>query len=422
MGKALLILLLGGTIIAAFRRPQVSVYAYYLMSIMAPQFIWPWVFEGIPAFSITAGMCILAFIAQAMTGKIDFSVYKDKQSIALFIFWFWFNLSDWVSPISSFRAATSADLVLYVFNIIMLMYFVSLGQIRDPKTIMGLTYVLMGAMIYYIYWSNLQYFEFNIRQFNYGRLMGPIKSPYQDENKFAILFVIVVPFLLFGIIRYKSLVFRMVLGLALLFSWHSIFLTASRGALLAAGVAMLFAYTQIKSKAFGIVLLVGFVVALLDQGGFLVERTNTTVETATESEDRVDPRLQSWAVGYDLMKKHPLTGVGVQRFQEATRLYFPGVPPYVAHNTLLNYSANSGVICGLIYLLLFYWQWKRFLKLKQYAGPWKDDVSFLNNSISAALVGFFVGSMFLDLIIFEVFFLLCMLGAGLERAICSARE
>jgi O-antigen ligase len=387
------------------------------MSVMAPQYIWFWVFDGVPAFTIAAGTVLAIFLLQAATQKLDFSIYKYKQNLLLAVFWIMFNLSDLFSPIGSFRTATSSELVLHNFNIIVLMYFVSLPLINTEKALRVLALLFAGLILYYVYWSNDQYFSWNMRQFSWGRLMGPFHSPYQDENKFSMLFVTGMPFLLFGVFYFRSLLLRGLFGLGLLFLWHSIILTGSRGALVAVGVATILSYFLIKSRAFGFLLIFGLVAAVIYQGGQLLTRTTDTIDVANTQteEENIDPRIQSWEVGIGIIKKHPILGVGVQRFQEATRVYYPGVVPYVAHNTFLNFAANTGLINGIIYLAFYWLQYKRFRRIRKTEVDPHSTMSYLNNSIMIAFTGFYTGSMFLDLIIYEPFYFLLLTGLLMEH-------
>ncbi|PKG93002.1 O-antigen ligase [Paraglaciecola sp. MB-3u-78] len=416
MGTVLLYLLLIATVVRSFKYQETAVYAYFLMSIMAPQFIWFWIFEGIPAFTVAAGTVIVVFMWQAFNKKLDFSIYRYKQNLFLVMFWIMFNLSDYFSPIGEFRTATSSELVLYVFNIIILMYFISLPLITTERALRVLALLFAGLILYYVYWSNTQYFEWNMRQFLNGRLMGPWQSPYRDENKFAMLFVTGMPFLLFGIFYFKSLIMRGLFGLGLLFLWHSIILTGSRGALLAVAVATLASYLVIKSRIFGVLLVCGLIAAVIYQGGQLLIRTTDTMAAAeSQPEEKLDPRLQSWDTGLGLIAKFPLLGVGVQRFQEATRIFYPGRPAYVAHNTFLNFAANSGLLNGIIYLSFYWLQFKRFRRIRKSETDPSSTMSYINNSTMVALTGFYAGSMFLDLVIYEPFYFLLMLGLLTEH-------
>jgi O-antigen ligase len=400
-----------GTSIAALKYPQVGVFAYSIMSIMAPQYIWPWVFEGIPAFTIVAGSTLLAFGLALLFGKIDFSVYRHKQNVLLIILCVFFNLSDVFSPFQEYSSLTSADLVLNTFNTIILMYFVALPLVSKQEYLKIIFILFIGIIVYYVYWSNDAYFNFDPRRFGYGsRLYGPYKSPYRDQNVFAAIFVIGMPFLLFGFFYFKSIFVKGLLGFAGLFALHSVILTGSRGALVGISVVVIFSYFLIKSRGFGVLLIVGFIAAIMYQGGQLLDRTTNTIEVAQEeSEASIDPRIQSWLVGIELIQKFPVLGVGVQRFQQATRVYFPQNHAYVAHNTFLNFAANTGIISGLIYLYFYLINFRNFRFAIKNGIEEEPLLDLFNKVFMTSLTGFYVCSMFLDLIIFEGFYFLLML-------------
>jgi O-antigen ligase len=134
------------------------------------------------------------------------------------------------------------------------------------------------------------------------------------------------------------------------------------------------------------------------------------VAAETQPEEAIDPRVQSWQTGFGIINLYPILGVGVQRFQQATRIYFPGRPAYVAHNTFLNFAANSGLLNGIIYLWFYWLQFKRFRRIRKTEVDPKSTMSYINNSTMVAYTGFYTGSMFLDLVIFEPFYFLLLIG------------
>lgn len=411
MGVGILICLLFLTSVVAISKPQVGAYAYIIMSIMAPQYIWPWIFEGIPAFTIVAISTIGAFALSLILGKLDLSIYKHKQNILLLIIWGMFHLSEIFSPFTSFYSAVGATLVLETLNTIMIMYFITLPLLSKPEHLKIICFLFMGIFIYYVYWSNDAYFNFDITRFGFNnRLLGPWKSPYRDENVFATLFVVGMPFLLFGLFLFKSTLLRAVLGMALLFSLHSIILTGSRGALVGVSAIVLFAYFLIKVRTYRILLVVGFILAIVYQGGQMLERTTDTINTAQQGEEEpIDPRIVSWTIGLELIKTYPILGAGVQRFQEASKVHFPQHKSQVAHNTFLCFAANTGLLTGLIYLYFYFLHFKNFrfaIKHKVSEDPLFD---YFNNVFMTSLTGLYVCSIFLDLIIYESFYFLLLL-------------
>jgi O-antigen ligase len=228
-------------------------------------------------------------------------------------------------------------------------------------------------------------------------------------------------FVMFGITFFKQKLIKYFLILSVPLVWHALILFASRGALLSAAAVTLFFVMVMRSKTLNLAVLAGFTAMLIWQGAMLTSRTTSTVAQAQQENVDVplNPRLVSWGVGIDIALEHPLLGAGPQRFQYASAVLFPGKSPHVAHNTFLNFSANTGIIAGLIYLSFFIVSFKQYKYVRKYKQG--DTVNgYINLACAGGLVGYFVGAIFLDLIVFEPFYFLlvlmsvnyCMVKAG----------
>ena len=408
MVKILTILALLFTTLMLVSAPYLAALSYTTVSVMQPQYIWFLSFDGIPLFKITAGLSILAWGIQAARGEINWAVYGSGQYRALALLVGVMHISDWVTPFDSYFAGTGAEIVLSTMRTIFIMYTIVLGLIQNKKALVIFCYTMLAIAIYYTYWTNKAYFTQDWSMFKSGRFAGLPKGPYRDENAFSILLVILMHFILFGIFFFKDK--RIKIGLIVLipFLWHALILCASRGALLSAGLSTLFATTLIRSKKLNIILLVAFAGAIIWQGGALLNRTSETVNRAEYSDEPINPRLASWKVGAKLAAEYPLFGVGPQRFQIASRIHFPGESPHVAHNTFLNFSANTGILAGFLYLYFFFKSYSDFKYVKLHAR--RDSIyAYINNACMCGLFGFFIGAIFLDLIIFEPFYFIVLL-------------
>jgi O-antigen ligase len=396
------------------------------VSILQPQYVWFWAFTGISIFKISAGIAIIAWFIQMIRGKVNWQIYNNGIFYGMFILLIVFQLSDLLSPFSTYVSRVSSTLVLDIYSTIFVMFFITLGLMNSENAVKSVIAVVVAVTIYYTYWANNAYFSGLWQLFESGRLAGPSGSPYRDGNAFSILFVIGLPFILFGIYQVDKKWQKLLLIIAIPLIWHALVLCASRGAMLSAGVSTIVAALKIRSKAFNIVLVLGFVVFVIDQGGAVISRTVETVQRAESSQDApINPRIVSWTVGLELIKKHPVLGVGPQRFLQASGFYFPGKSRHVAHNTFLNFAANTGLIAGFTYLS-FFWIARKMYKSNKQAlekNPNKFH-TYVNKAGICSLIGFFVGAIFLDLIIFEPFYLLLLILVAnnfviRERAIAS---
>lgn len=403
--------------------PWVSAVAYTLVSILQPQYVWFWSFESIPIFKITAGLAILAWCIEFNRGNINWQVYKTWQFKGLLLIWTWMHLSDFFSPFNNHYAGIGADIVISTMNTIVIMNFIVLGLINNEKSLNWFAFVLILVGVYYTYWANDHYLSNNWAQFTSGRLNGPDKSPYGDGNALSIVLIVCMPFVLFGIQHFKQKWLQVLLILSIPLMWHALILLASRGALLSAGLLTLFAAKLMKSKIMNKALILGFLIILVDQGGTLISRTKSTVSAAQENtEEPLNPRLVSWEIGAKLIAKYPIFGVGPEKFLVASSTHFPGESPHVAHSTFFNFSANMGLIAGLTFISFFLSSFKQYKTISR-TTEFSSTYHYINRSCAAALLGFFIGAIFLDLIIFEPFyFMLALMSANYVLATNSKSE
>lgn len=149
---------------------------------------------------------------------------------------------------------------------------------------------------------------------------------------------------------------------------------------------------------------------LVWQGGMLMSRTSSTVEQSQDEsvEKPLNPRLVSWQVGWGLMLEYPLLGVGPERFLYASAMHYPGKSAHVAHSTFFNFAANTGIPAGIIYLSFFWISFKQFRYVRKKVTD-NPQIEFVNYSCMGSLIAFFVGAIFLDLILFEPFYFLLVL-------------
>lgn len=411
MIKGLIYIIIIGLVLTFFSMPWLASAVYISTSILQPHTIWFWSFDGIPVFKISAGLAILGFIVMALRKEIDWSIYKYKQNYAIFLLWVLVNLSEYFSPFPVYSAGVSSTILITTFNTIVLMYFVMLGTLSNFSGIKIASYLFIIVVIYYIYWANNMYFEQQWSQFNNNRLTGPRTSPYRDGNVLAVMYVIGYPFLLMGFFYFKSKIIKYAICLIIPLLWHAVLLTGSRGALLALSIVSLACALIIKSKSLNILLLSGFVVFVITQGQIVLDRSYETYSNVqSESTEVANPRLLSWGVGKDIALKRPILGVGPQRFQTAANFYFPGRTNHVAHNTIISIAANIGIPAMLCFLTLIISPIKRIkLALNNTDNNKPESLyCFLIICSSLGILGYLVTSIFLDLMIYEIFYFILL--------------
>ena len=410
MGKMLILFSLGLVVISIFFTTWVAGAAYVVNSLVQPQYIWPWVFEGFPIFKSTAGFAIVGLVFAVGRKDVSYIYFKNRQNLIICTLFGWMWLSHIFSPYKGSSVSVSPDIVLDTFLSIIVMYFVLLGIFQKKKALEMLAAMFIFSCVFYTIWANYQYFSGQWHMFVNERLVGPFGSPYGDANVLSTLLVMGLPFVILYYFRTKLVINKLIIILFLPFVWHAIILFSSRGALLASALIFPLLALAIRSKIANYLLGLAFLIFLFFQGAVLLDRTTSTIEMASQSAgEPLNPRLVSWSAAIQLIAEFPLLGVGVQMFEAGVDDKLSGITPHVAHNTLLNFAANCGIPAGALFFVLIFMSVKRFMiRIRNEFSLEKiEDYVLLASSIS--VVGFFFCSIFLDLIIFEPFYIMIMI-------------
>lgn len=420
-----LYLITAATCIGTLFRPWIGVVAYYFLSIIGPQYIWPWIVGDFRISKIIVLATLVSTVIHLAAGRLSIASLKQPYVYCIVAIYCLLRLSDFLSPFQGEIIPSNMvppDFIFRYLDTLLLMHLLAIMTIQTTRHLWYFAFALGVSTFYLTYWANMQYLSGLMYELNYdGRLRGP-GGIYIDTNSFGLLFVIAAPFFIYVGSTFKNAFIRYGFWLCVPLIWHAAFLTGSRGALLSLGISTLFIAWQYRSKTFSAVLVLLFMGAVATQAGQVLDRTTDTVNTEERFEDKpLDPRILSWIVGLNIMKDYPLLGVGTGRFQQAYPRYQEGYN-YVAHNTFLQFTANAGLPVGILMISIGIMLWR---KLKRRPSPDREileEAAFENDehelhrfyslrkACVASLVAFLVGSLFLDLMIWEpLYYLLAFL-------------
>ncbi len=405
--------------------PWIGVIFYYLFTVGQMQSLWPHHFgyESRVSLMLTAATFIGLCGATAIKG-VNYRALLTPHTLIIVLLTAWVNLSTAYSSYLLYHnplpgELTQADIVS-IFNKIIVFYIIAYLLINTRKKLIWLIYGFALMLIYYTYWANLMYFSGQFWLFGInGRLGGMPRSVYFDENYLAMLFVFATPVLYYIGISFTNFYMRYGIWLLIPLTWHALFLTGSRGGLLSLGVVIIYIFFRSFHRTASIGIVIGLVIAVATQSGVLLNRVDKTVETAKTTEEiaaeeeALDPRLISWKVGAQMVSDYPIFGVGTGNFTIAFPDY-SNTKRHVAHNTLLQFAAQCGVMAGILYLCFFWIRLKNVFKkppagAKFDAGLHRD---YLEDLLNALFIGFFVVAIFLDLMIFEIMYMMFLLSAA----------
>lgn len=417
MGRLFFMGSLSGVAIAAIARPWLGIVAAYFIAILTPQAVWWWDFYDLrPVLWVLVPTLVGIMLATAR-GELSGSALLNRRSVFLLVLWLCYNVSYMTGPyvdvLGPYRY-TDPAWAISTLNKIFLLYFMACVCIDDEKKVKTLVGVVVISAAYLTYWANERYLSGGL----IGRLSGPVdiygRGIYSDENNFAMLFVVTVPFFWYVGHILKNRFLRWGLWLVIPFAWHAVFLTASRGGLVGLGAVTLLMVWRSKNRMFGFLLIPALVIAYFWQAGDLMKDRAATIDDTTETSSA--SRLQAWGAALHMIAAHPLNGVGIASFTTAFPDYSES-KPREAHDTFFQISSESGLLAGTMYVLIassvLLALWRNGKRLKGRKGDDDDEprrqLYLINEAVLVSFSGLIVCSLFLSLQMFEIFWVLCLL-------------
>ncbi len=116
-----------------------------------------------------------------------------------------------------------------------------------------------------------------------------------------------------------------------------------------------------------------------------------------------------------MISAHPFTGVGSGNFY---RVYneFSSTRPFVAHNTFIQLASETGIVSGLMYLLLGWGFLSTYYRQRKYDKENFDPFLLATKeAITGAAIGFYASATFLNLATYEIFYFLLVLKVLQDR-------
>lgn len=424
MGKALLFSLLVSVGFFTLSRPWIGIVTYYLLALLGPQYIWWWTFDGLRVSLIVAVTTIAGVSIKIFNKKYGSAFLYNKQNSWLAFLWFCLVCSYFMGPyVSAFSFSGLGPKQLFsLYNTIFIFYFISVLEIDELFKLRYLFLIFVISSLFLIYWANMQYFSQNWSSFNHGRLMGPTtvfgEGIYRDENTFAMFFVSGLPFIYYLGWEIKTKWLKLLLWAFIPFGWHAIFLTGSRGGLLGTVVIMITLLLLSHRKILVIPLMLIFLLFYQLQAGDVMHNRSEYIVNI-DGEHSAGDRITAWKGGLRIVMDHPVTGVGLGSFITALPDYIES-RHMVAHNTLVQFAAESGVGAGLAYIVVIFIFFINSLKIYRFCRNQKEDeevkrIWLYNNACMTSFSGLIVCSLFLSLNTYEVFFMLLLFNNALYQ-------
>jgi len=287
---------------------------------------------------------------------------------------------------------------------LLILYLVAVNSRVTKKQLnVIITLAVLGGLSAAL-WASWAYFSGNSWS-NTGRASIALDTNEADPNYFAAMLLVPLS-LAIGMFRStRSRLLKALMVLSIAMAALSIFLTMSRGALVAltlmGGVYVYRLGLRLRTLA-GIAVVLA-VLAMFAPPTFWQRLRPETLSTGAG-------RTNIWAAGSQMLKHHFILGVGLSNFPVAYNAYAGAGPKFQgyqrdSHNSYLNVLAEQGAIGLMLFFVALFYQF-RLLR----AGPSRVRApAMLVVSCEAALVAVLGAGFFLDLLFSKfVWFLLIL--------------
>lgn len=390
--------------------PFVAVAVYYLFAVLRPQFLWEWSLPagiGWSQYVALAALVTTLLAALGMTRSDDKPLWHfgARAHLPVIAFFGWLS----VSYVFAIDQATAWPWFLEYMKI-MAMYLVAITAVRTRAHIWTLFIIATVAVCYIAYEINMVYVQFNyltIWRRGYGGL---------DNNGAGLIMAMGVPMALAaweGSTRW----WRYVYLVMVVFLLHAVLMSYSRGAMLSLIVASpLIGALSRQRRRFGVAALALLLLLPFLAGREIRERFFSIQQY--EADGSAQSRLGSWGAALQIAVDYPLTGAGIRCSNLLSYSYGADMEGRTIHSQYLQIAADNGFVGLGFYALSIAAFFLAALRARVWLRRTQRDDDIRATAVANGLIGtmtvFCVGATFLSLEVFELPFLLLLLGAQLE--------
>ncbi len=230
-------------------------------------------------------------------------------------------------------------------------------------------------------------------------------GPSSDPNYEALAIVMVIP-LAVWLLRYDENKLWRFIGLGctpvLIFA---VFLSQSRGGLLALAVLMVTGWFKGGRKPALLIagiFLIGLTALLAPSRTWeRVRQTSITGQATSGGEVSSRTRVELIKAGIHMMEKHPVLGIGLERFQPNVFKYNPNLADvisrnHIAHNTYVQIGAECGLPILAIFLAILLQSLFDYRAIQRLAPPGGFELAALGMAMELGLYAYGIAAFFLS--------------------------
>jgi O-antigen ligase len=237
-----------------------------------------------------------------------------------------------------------------------------------------------------------------------------------DNNGAGLMLAMGIPLCIFvweGTRRW----WRWIFAASLPFLLHAVLMTFSRGAMLTLVLTAPLMYLRSRSKGYATVAALCGLAALPFMAGKEIRERFFSIGTY-QMDNSAQGRLSSLRAGLSIALENPILGVGPRNANLFTFEHGADRENRTIHNLYLQLAADGGFVASGLYVtaLVTFWRGVRRLRRSVGSGDTDDDrrTAAIANGLECAMAVFVTGAMFLAVDVFELPYLMVLLGAQMQ--------
>lgn len=243
---------------------------------------------------------------------------------------------------------------------------------------------------------------------------------FANSNDFGIAMAVAWPLAGMALMAERNRLLKLVLFVGFLVISGALLFSASRGSLVGAAAAALFAWLRNPKRLLGpvlVMLLAGGAVLFLPQA----HKDRIISMVNFEQDGNARTRLHLWGAGLKMFAEHPLLGVGIGNYRDAYVAMYGGERDYVLvpHSIYIQALSETGILGTISVTLIFLFCLRLNAKTAKRMVEEGDKGSYYNQiavGLNLAWVAYLVNGAFLTVLYYPHAWILAGLTIGLHTA------
>lgn len=358
-------------------------YIFTFFHFLQPGILFPELAPFRPVFFLSILLAVMGFFKTRGEGANW--IMTRRTTIALIAFLAVNVVSVHYSGLSSMADMAGQWYIYIVF------YFIVISNINSTDEFVKTVWALVLSGMFIVYYG-IYAVVYEIPSAVGGR--AGAYGMYENHNDYTYMIILIFPFVVNLMKTTGSRLLKLLLLAFALSCVAGVFLSLSRGGMIALVASLFFIFRTSKRSFIMTALVAIFAVGAI---GYQWQKRDENQSGNYSYEDSKVSRLELWKAAGEIVKKHPLLGIGSKRFDEYAKEYYEishDNKGKNAHNTYVEVLATTGIAGFTAFVFFLYHTGKTVLAREDADGGEDERLSIMAEAVALSFLGILVRSFF----------------------------